>query len=506
MKKISFLILFACFLLSSCFVFRKVDIKTGANSELVESPVKVHLKNGQNVLFRDGANFQGDRIYGDGELYDLDLEFTERIEFLEMDDVAVYEVFTSKVLAVPTVLVSSLATALITPPLMVAIFGSCPTVYYTDEAEPVLQAELFSNSIAPMLEKRDVVRLGAKPEEDGNLRLEIRNEALETHYINHIELLQVFHEENEFIVPSNRNRPLALSDFITPNMVVNGLNENISDSFHDNNHFYQSSLPAGISSEDGILWDYVELTFDSLESDHIAVHFNLRNTLYSTVLLYDFMLAARGQKALDWLGKELSTVSGAVALGSFSQEYLGMRIDLNVEGEYIEVGRIPNVGPISWKDVAVEITDIPMNKPLQIRLRFLQDSWHIKNLRLATSVRSAEYTRVPVSGISSKTNPVVDEIQNRINAVNDDYLITTPGTSMFFDFKTQITANNFNTTFLLAAQGYYLEWIRPAWLEAPAYTIFPDYSPEMIVRSQNRWLEVKDEFEEQFFSTKIPVQ
>jgi hypothetical protein len=44
----------------------------------------------------------------------------------------------------------------------------------------VLHAEAFSYSIAPLLEARDVDRLATQPDADGHLRIEVRNEALET--------------------------------------------------------------------------------------------------------------------------------------------------------------------------------------------------------------------------------------------------------------------------------------------------------------------------------------
>ena len=56
-----------------------------------------------------------------------------------------------------------------------------------EDGEPALQAELFSNSIAPLFEMRDRdVLPDAALRADGSLRLEIRNEALETHYIDHL--------------------------------------------------------------------------------------------------------------------------------------------------------------------------------------------------------------------------------------------------------------------------------------------------------------------------------
>src|SRR5678809_654746 len=69
-------------------------------------------------------------------------------------------------------------------------FGSCPTFYRDSAGTPVLEAEGFSYSIAPLFEARDVDRLRARPGSDGKLALEVRNEAFETHFLNHLELLE----------------------------------------------------------------------------------------------------------------------------------------------------------------------------------------------------------------------------------------------------------------------------------------------------------------------------
>jgi len=95
--------------------------------------------------------------------------------------------------------------------LFKAIFGSCPTVYSDNGA--VDEAELFSNSIAPLFEARDVDRLRAQPDSKGILRLEIRNEAMETHYINHLQLFEVQHAADEFVLPDTQGHPVVVAAF-----------------------------------------------------------------------------------------------------------------------------------------------------------------------------------------------------------------------------------------------------------------------------------------------------
>lgn len=71
------------------------------------------------------------------------------------------------------------AAAAATGAVAVALFGSCPTFYAAENGAFVLEAEKFSYSISPLFESRDVDLLGARPNERGELTLEVRNAALE---------------------------------------------------------------------------------------------------------------------------------------------------------------------------------------------------------------------------------------------------------------------------------------------------------------------------------------
>src|SRR5207249_4812997 len=88
-------------------------------------------------------------------------------------------------------------------------FGNCPTVYADSAGTWALQAEGFSYTLGPAFETRDVDRLGIRPDRDGKIRLEVRNEALETEYFNQLELFEVRHAADETALPDRDGAPLA---------------------------------------------------------------------------------------------------------------------------------------------------------------------------------------------------------------------------------------------------------------------------------------------------------
>lgn len=206
-------------LASSCFVFTRVDIALHDTAYVagtsVESPFKAFLVDGRIAVFPDGAHFTADSVFGDATLYSLDLDSSSAIEALALNSLIGLEsvrgrirlgssIITNVMLFVGFAAVDFLVTKV--------FWGSCPTVYSHGRAGEVLEAEAFSYSVVPLFEGRDVDRIGAGADESGVVKLELRNEALETHYINYLALLEVRHGANRSAYPDEEGRILIVGD------------------------------------------------------------------------------------------------------------------------------------------------------------------------------------------------------------------------------------------------------------------------------------------------------
>src|SRR5258705_722156 len=181
----------------------------------VTTPVKAHLVDGSTVVFLAGVTVDSAEVRGDGNRYSLTLRDSAAVNSIPLDSIVGMEAFEQSVNGFPSFALSVLATggaALAVGALAVAIFGSCPTVYADSAGTALLQAEGFSYSIAPIFEGRDVDRLRLVQAADGSVRLEIRNEALETHYLNQLELLEVVHRSAETALVDELNRLVVVTD------------------------------------------------------------------------------------------------------------------------------------------------------------------------------------------------------------------------------------------------------------------------------------------------------
>jgi hypothetical protein len=509
-------VLAGCLALSACLVYvREVEVESiapRATGTRVESPVKAHLLDGSTVVYTDGVTVGSDSLYGTGARYDLRLNPRGVVNRLPLDSVVGMENFRTGINAPASAMLTVGATVLGTlgtGALMVAIFGSCPTIYADSAGTLVLEAESFSYSIAPLFETRDVDRLGVRPQPDGEVWLEIRNEALETHYLNHLELLAVRHDPRETVMPDAGARPLALASQRAPVSAVDRSGRDVVAALARADAEVYASAPAllaGARVDD--MRDHVDLVFPAPPpgTDSVAVVLRLRNSLLTTILLYDVMLGSGGARSLDWLGSEIEQVGSALELGQWYNRHMGLRILLWDDGEFRQVGRIPDTGPIAWKDVAAMIPVPAGGDSLRVRLGFVTDSWRIDRVALAMEARRPEVRTIPAARVTGADGQPDPGVLRHIQAPDEQYLETRPGQRFTLHFDTGVRPDDGTHTFLLASQGYYTEWIRQGWIRSAQDDQMFRPSDAMLFTALERWRSRRDSFEEDFYNTRIPVR
>lgn len=484
-------------------------------STQIRSPVKVHLFDGSTVVFATGALVSHDSITGAGLSYALLTSESVARHAVPMDSVIAVEAFEGKLLTAPTVVATAAATAVTVVGVVAlakALFGSCPTVYADTGAAATLQAEGFSYAIAPILEHRDVDPLRVFAGAGGVLRLELRNEALETHYINHLEVLAVRHADGERIVPDQGGRPVALSGFSPVVRAVDRGGRDMRAVLAEHDGKLYSTAPRVIASaKAGDLDDWIDIDVSALPpGDSVAVLLRLRNSLLNTVLLYEGMLG--GRDALDWLNTGLQNIGTTVDLARWYTATMGLRASV----DDMTTARIGDVGPIAFRDVALVLPRQAIDTTRQrIRLRFVADNWRIDEVRVAGIIARPELTLLPVDSVIVPTPeggglPLLDTAAVAALADADDrYLETRPGQRLTLVFRPDDVAARLptgQTTYLIAWQGWYREWIRAGWLAEPTRSSPFVPGDAALLEALDRWTMKKASFEKEFYASKIPVR
>lgn len=496
--------------MTSC-VFRRVEVRSVDTRApvTVATPVKAHLKDGSTVVYPGGVTVTADALQGRGTKYGLTLVTGTQIDRIPLADVVGMESYRTRVNGSTTAAVSTLAGFGIfvgSVALAVAIFGSCPTVYSSDgRAE---EGELFSSSIAPLFEGRDIDRLQAAADAAGIVSLEVRNEAMETHYINHLQLLEVQHQDGELVVPDARGAPVVLRNVAPPATVVSRNGQDIRElvaQADDKFYLTDRAVLERARATDMDDWIDVEVPVEK-DATSAALVFRSRNSLLSTTLLYDVMLGPAGAAALDWLGDGLATIGTAVELGRWHERRAGLHVAVWRDGAYQEVARIPDSGPISWHDVAAVIPVPAGDTRLRVRLSFLADYWRIDRVGVTFSTRAATPRVIPLSTVTGQGGVVEVEALAHMRTPDETYLQTSPGQRFVARFDAGPPPAGASRTFFLSSQGYYTEWIRGSWIQNATVTRPFMPSDDSILAAMRKWGATRDAFEERFRHARVPVR
>jgi hypothetical protein len=494
---------------------------SGTDSTFVPTPVKAHLADGSTVIFRTGATITRDRISGLGQSYELLGTVATPRQSVPLDSVVGLETFGARLLTGQSVVVSLAATAAFgvgTVALLKALFGSCPTVYADTGGDPVLQAEGFSYAIAPLLEHRDLDPLTVQPGAGGMIRLELRNEALETHFINHVELIAVRHVAGARVVPDQSGTPVLVRAFRPFLSAVDRAGRDVRGVLSDaDGNVFASDTATVNAARVGDLDDWIDVEVDSLPpGDSLAIVLRLRNSLLNTVLLYEGILG--GRDAPQWMTEGMQRIATAIDLSRWYVATMGMRASVHSGSpDAAEAhARLGDVGPLAFRDVALVLPrPVPDSGRVHIRLRFVADNWRIDQAVAAAIVerpssRSIPLLRVIVPTPERGPGPAADTAAlTALGDADDRYLETHPGQRMTLEFAALSPADgqsDAETTYLIAWQGWYREWIRGSWLAEPTRTTPFVPGDSAVADALGRWRQRRAELERAFYTSRIPVR
>ena len=513
-KRLPAVILFGVLLLTSCVAIIKrgrVESITPdeVRTSVVTVPMKAFLRNGEVVIYDGGADVTATEIQGPGRRYSLNREASTPVTTIPMDSVLGMEAFDASVDVPASIALSALGTGLAVgggSALAVAIFGSCPTFYTSPESGSVLQAEAFSYSVADRLERQDLDRLSIQPDPDGVLRIELRNEALETHYINHLALLAVEHAPEVQVIPDADHEVLGFRDPAPPVSARDRDGRDVSGELLKTDGLaFSSTVSRILASADEDSRDYVEMTFEPPPSEEAVLILDLRNSLLNTVLFYDLMLSTAGAKAINWWGGSFKDIQTGIDLAHWYMDNLGLEVESWRSGRWRTEASVVGIGPIAWKMLGVRIP-VPREGPVRIRLSFLADDWRIDRAALASRADVENVKEVPINALIAQGGQPLASPTDYLSRPDRDYFITYPGTSAILEFLPEATGSGNASTYLLATQGYYVEWMRPEWVrraqeDPPFHT-----GPGAVEILMDAWLKKRETMEKEFFESRIPVR
>lgn len=510
------LVVGVCIVAAACVVVssgsRRALLDPGTQ-QFVNSPVRAHLGNGDVVVFPNGAAVTTTEVVGTGFRYDATRKAVGSVSTLPIGSVIGLESYVRKVNEGRTLLYSAVtlaASAVGTLALGLVIFGSCPTIYSDSAGTPALQAESFSYSIAPLLARRDVDRLNVYTDSNGVVRLDVRNEAAETHYIDQLELLEVRHDAAELVSPAARGGIVALKNLTAVADVRDARNRNVARQLVrvDGSIFAsEPSLLRNAVAGTELPEDHLEFSVPrARDRDSLAILLTMRSSLMSTVVFYEHMLAKSGARSLDWIGEDLSKITTVARVARWYTGNFGLRVEVKDGDEWRQVVRLMDFGPVAWRTIAAIIPPV-RGDSVHVRLRFAPDEFHVERLAVTHDVRAIEPRKLTVARVTTGAGHAVKDAREFLAEADDRHFVTEPGHRFFAEYDAG--RHSGSRTFMMAADGYYVEWLRPSWIAAAmkngtgAEPFSTNTTKQDILRS---WLASKDTLEARFYSSRVPVQ
>lgn len=444
--------------------------------------LKVHGREGELVLLEQWQLDATTRtITGEGRRYDAqrNLVASGRLD-VGYDDVVLLETNEPRTVVHSGLVVMGVVSAGVVSGTIAcavnpkACFGSCPTFYRvpshaTDATDATdastILAEGFSASIARSLEATDVDTLEGWVHDGGPLELLMRNEALETHVVRHVDVLAVprpdgaeILRDGETFWASGRGHAPSACRAATGDCREAVVAE-------DDRAFQSTASPRDLAARETI-----ELELPRGEGP-VGVVIRARNTLLNTFLFYQ-ALAYFGSRA----GEQLSALDRAEPSGPAVQRLrrfgeLLADVEVSVRtrgGRWVAIGTYREVGPLAWetKVVPIPASLVPRlpDDVLSVRLSLTQGYWKLDRVALAELDEPVVATRLrPVAAWRNhQPEPDPDPDPDALARLLDpaQTLVTYPGDRVRLRYDAPAGPH----VLFLESRGYYYEWMRSEWL------------------------------------------
>ena len=445
-----------------------------------ETPIlKAHMKDGRlYVLSSWKVDERAHVVLGDGRLLGVDRGHGTSGAFtVAIADVALFETNDAPSVSpaiAPLTVVTGVSLA-VTAACIVnpkACFGSCPTFYVSDGERPVLQAEGFSDSIAPAMEATDIDALYRARPAGRAFEVRMTNEALETHIVKRVEVLtvprppggRVFRDADDGFYGATALHAATLcaapeGDCAPALRAFDGTE--------------RASLADGA---DLAAREELTLDFPATGPGPRGLVIASRQTLLTTYLLYQGLayLGSKVADALAALERDPSIKDAVLA----AHRRLGA-IEVFVAdgaGGWSKAGEAFETGPLAVDTHLVRLPALPPG-PTRVKLRLTKGNWRLDWIALAELGPRLEATHLPPRSIAGKTDD-----GRAVAPRAGDTIVTMPGDAYTFAFELPEHPERYEL--FLSSRGYYLEWIRREWVaeESPVRAALLASAPGLSLR------------------------
>lgn len=507
------LILYACSsqLLNNRKLYKDQNALIHSEDELIKNKfLKAHLQNGELALFQSGweVDSVNNEILGIAKLYDINrVVYPDYISKVNINDVALFETnkdltrVEKKAIGAVTILTvanaSLVAVCLVNPK---ACFGSCPT-FYTGEDDNIhyANAEGFSNAILPSFEYSDIDALGHASVSGGAFSLTMKNEALETHCIKDLQLLALPKKAGVDILHSYDNRFYSSSKKYS--ITKCNLGQEVQDKLSEGDklEYMHEADPENLAAKHEI-----EFEFNNVWERDLGLEITFRQGFLTTYLIYSAM-GYMGDEFSDYLAETELDLESKGRLKNGIKKELG-NIDVYLwdydQEAYKYQGGFNETGPIAFNQQLLPFNKRNRRGKVKVKLVLNKGLWRIDEVALRKIDAEVYPERINPHAVSLEGKESTEDLNALLN--DNKYLVSMPGNAYKIDYS--LAANEEGYELFLESTGYYLEWMRPAWLKEKNKLKLYEmvYHPAHYLRSEaEQYKAYEAQMEYDFWNSKV---
>ena len=484
-------------------------------TNLLKKPfLKAHMRNGDVYVFAENwvIDTIKKNVSGQGKKFDFNRKLTfEGAIVLSIDSVVIFETNIdlkgekNKQIAGVALLAGADASLGIFCYLYPkACFGSCPTFYVNPDHDfHYADAEGFSNAISPVMEYTDIDALNNDEINKSSFTLTMKNEALETHCVNNVQLLAFPRTEHQRIFQTP-NDHFYLCENITSPITATADEGNILPMLL-NKDLIERWSPAdaeNLSSKEAIY-----LNFENTNKLQSGLILNFRQTLMTTYFIYN---------AISYMGDEMGDIFAKLETDPSVREKLSSGIkkelgDIEVylydasEHEWVLQSGAYETGPIAINQQFFPLNNISEANEVKIKIVLNKGLWRIDYAALTNIINEVSPIVIDPTNIKSNGKNDGGALQDILN--EKSYLISMPGNEFEFLFPLPDAATDYEL--FLKSSGYYLEWMRAGWLadkNLPLLRQMVEHPEKYLKNQASAYKEYEFEMESLFWDSKIDTK
>jgi hypothetical protein len=376
-----------------------------------------------------------------------------------------------------------------------ACFGSCPTFFVPEENGEKLVAEGFSSSISRSLEATDVDFIAANMPIGEPFQLTVKNEALETHLLRSINILEIPKASGNRIVKDVRQDFYEIKDMLHPSSALyNGYCILFPLLEKDEVEWFSLANEVDLNTKEEIFLEFPN------PGNEFGILIDKRQSLMTTFLFYQL---------LAWMGPSSTFYLTEMEL---HKPYLKRRIEkmydllggievhwLNDKNKWIPIETVREAGPIVSDVHFIPLPIESSSNIVKVKLRLTQGLWRINEVKLATVVGQVQPNRLAPIQVMENNRPN-SKVLAQLNS--QDYLVTFPGDIYTLYFPATVKAE---TDYFIESTGYYIEWMREEWMPETNFKLARRVllRPSWYLRAMSPYFkEVEPHIEEIFWNSK----